>query len=78
MGKNVQDYMKLPYRMEITEDAEEGGYVVSFPDLPGCLTCGETIEEALSGIEDAKRVWFSAALESGIEILEPVEHTSVL
>ena len=57
--KTVDDYMKLPYRMEIYEDADEGGYVVSFPDLPGCLTCGETIEEALSMAEDAKREWIS-------------------
>lgn len=53
--KTVDEYMKLPYRMEIYEDAEEGGYVVSFPDLPGCLTCGKTVEEALSMAEDAKR-----------------------
>lgn len=63
--KTVDEYTKLPYRMEIYEDAEEGGYVVSFPDLPGCLTCGETMEEALAMAEDAKRTWFSSALESG-------------
>ena len=38
--------MKMPYRMEIVEDEEEGGFVVSYPDLPGCITCGETIESA--------------------------------
>ena len=71
--KTVDEYMKLPYRMEIYEDADEGGYVVSFPDLPGCLTCSETIEEALSMAEDAKREWISAALESGVTIREPSE-----
>ncbi len=69
--KRLEDYMKLPYRMEITEDTEEGGYLISFPDLPGCLTCGDTIEDALSGVEDAKRTWFAAALESGCDIREP-------
>ena len=61
--KTVDEYTKLPYRMEIYEDAKEGGYVVSFPDLPGCLTCGETMEEALAMAEDAKRTWFAAAPE---------------
>ena len=69
--KILNEYMELPYRMEVVEDKEEGGYVVSFPELPGCITCGETIEVALKNAEDAKREWLSAALEDGIEILEP-------
>ena len=39
----LNDYMSISYRMEIVEDKEEGGFVVSYPDLPGCITCGETI-----------------------------------
>lgn len=35
------------------EPAEEGGYVVSAPALPGCVTQGETREEALQMIRDA-------------------------
>jgi len=34
--------------MEIVEDKDEGGYVVSYLDLPGCITCGETIEVVLA------------------------------
>ena len=45
--KTLNDYMALPYRLEIVEDQEEGGYVVSYPDLPGCITCGDTIEEGI-------------------------------
>ncbi len=69
--KTVDDYMKLKYRMEIVEDPYEGGYVVSFPELPGCITSAETIEEALEMAEDAKKVWFEAAIEEGIEIQKP-------
>ena len=69
--KTLDEYMKLPYKMEIVEDKEEGGYVVSFPDLPGCLTCGETMETALANASSAKREWLSAALEEGVEIHEP-------
>lgn len=53
--KTLNDYLKLSYRMEIIEDQEEGGYVVSFPDLPGCLTCGETPAAALANADDAKK-----------------------
>ncbi len=69
--KTLNDYMSKFYRMEIIEDTEEGGYVVSYPDLPGCITCGETIEQAIANSVDAKRAWFEAALEEEIEIHEP-------
>ena len=37
----------------IFEPAEEGGYVVSVPALPGCVTEGDTFEEAVDMIKDA-------------------------
>ena len=66
--KTLSDYMKINYRMKIVEDAEEGGFVVSFPELPGCFTCGDTKEKAIANAIDAKRAWFEAALEAGMEI----------
>ena len=62
--KTISDYMKINYRMKIVEDAEEGGFVVSFPELSGCLTCGDTKEKAIANAIDAKRAWFEAALEA--------------
>ena len=70
--RTIDEYMKLPYKMEITPDIEEGGFVVSFPDLPGCLTVGDSVEDAIKSAEDAKRTWFEAALEDGVVINEPV------
>jgi len=35
------------------EEAEEGGYVVTCPALPGCISEGETRDEALANIQDA-------------------------
>ncbi len=72
MKKTIDDYMKLPYKMEIVEDPDEGGFVVSFPELPGCITIGDTIEEAIKNASDAKRIWFEAALEENIDISEPL------
>ena len=71
MMKTLADYMEMSYRMEIVEDKDEGGFVVSYPDLPGCITSGETIETAVANAADAKKVWLEAALEEGIPIQEP-------
>ncbi len=69
--KTLNEYHALPYRLELIPDPDEGGYIASYPELPGCLTCGETIESAVSNAEDAKKAWLEAAIESGIEIAEP-------
>ncbi|MBR2401299.1 MAG: type II toxin-antitoxin system HicB family antitoxin [Lachnospiraceae bacterium] len=71
MKKTLSDYMAMSYRMEIVEDKDEGGFVVSYPELPGCITCGETLESAVSNAVAAKSAWIEAALEDGIEIYEP-------
>lgn len=60
----------------IYEPAEEGGYVVSTPALPGCVTQGETFEEATSMIKDAIQGYLSVLKEEGEEI--PHEHSEVV
>ena len=39
--------------------------------MPGCLSAGETIDEAVANAEDAKREWLAAAIEDGYPINEP-------
>lgn len=41
----------------IFETAEEGGYNVSFPDFPGCVTFGKTFEEAKEKAEEILKLW---------------------
>jgi antitoxin HicB len=48
----------------------EGGYTVSVPSLPGCVTYGETFEEAISMSFDAIENWLAVAREEGIPIPE--------
>ena len=76
--KSIEEYMSLPYKMEIEPDSDEGGFVVSFPELPGCITCGETAEAAVANVIDAKKEWLSAAIEDGIDIPcpDPADHYS--
>ena len=71
MIKDLNYYMGLPYRIEIVKEQEEGGYVLHCPELPGCITCGETVQEGLEMLEDAKKCWFTACLEDGVPIPEP-------
>ena len=71
MNKSLEYYMDLPYRIEIVEDKEEGGYTLHCPDLSGCVTCADTVEDGLQMLEDAKRCWFTACLEDSIPIPEP-------
>lgn len=69
--RTIEEYMALPYRMEIVPDVEEGGFTAWYPDLPGCLTCAETLEGGIANAQDAKRAWLEAALAEGTEIVEP-------
>ena len=45
--------------------AEEGGYTVIVPALPGCSSEGDTEEEALENIKDAIKGWIAVAKKSG-------------
>jgi predicted RNase H-like HicB family nuclease len=64
---------EIEYRFTVrplTED-EGGGYLIEFPDLPGCMSDGETIEEAIANGEDAQRGWMAAMKEAGRPIPPP-------
>lgn len=74
--KTIEYYLSLPYRLEIIPDCEEGGYGARYPELPGCITCGETLDSVARNAEDAKREWLMAAIEDGIDIPEPATETS--
>lgn len=71
MMKTLNEYLDLPYRIEVIPDTAEGGYVASYPELPGCITCGGTAAEAIANAIDAKREWLAAALEDGVRIPLP-------
>jgi predicted RNase H-like HicB family nuclease len=71
MKKTLEYYLSLPYRLEIVPDVEEGGYGARYPELPGCITCSDTIEGIIANAEEAKRAWLKAALDDGFEITEP-------
>ncbi|HEY4995509.1 MAG TPA: type II toxin-antitoxin system HicB family antitoxin [Aestuariivirga sp.] len=52
---------------------EGGGFVATVPDLPGCMSDGETPQEALTNAQDAISAWIEAAKEMGRAIPPPTK-----
>jgi len=52
----------------IFEPAEEGGYTVYVPSLPGCISEGDTYEEALENVKEAIKEWIEVSEQFGDEI----------
>jgi antitoxin HicB len=70
---NIRDlnyYLHLPYKLVIVPE-EVGGFFAKIEELPGCMTQGETMDEVLRNIDDAKRLWLQTALEDKMEIPLP-------
>ena len=58
----------------------EGGYTITVPSLPGCISYGETFEKAMEMIKDAMEGWLAVAREEGVPIpdqFETVEVTAI-
>jgi antitoxin HicB len=60
-----------PFEMLPLSAEDGGGFLVIFPDLPGCLSDGDTPEEALHNGFDAARSWLLTAREFGDAIPQP-------
>lgn len=72
-NNNLEYYLSLkyPFKIEALSEEDGGGFFITYPDLPGCMSDGETVEETLKMGEDAKRCWIEAAIKDGVEIPKP-------
>ncbi len=61
--------MRYPIAIEPGTDATAWGVVV--PDLPGCFSAGDTVEEALVQTEAAVTAWIEATLDAGQAVPQP-------
>jgi antitoxin HicB len=66
----LEYYLSLVYSVTLDPDPE-GGYVAQIRDLPGCLTQGETLEETMANIQEARELWIETAYELGDPIPLP-------
>jgi antitoxin HicB len=66
------------YTIILYPDTEEGGYTVTVPALPGCITQGETIEEAIAMGKDAIQLYVETLLAEGLPVPEEQEHLQAI
>jgi predicted RNase H-like HicB family nuclease len=60
--------MKYPIAIEPGDDGRAFGVVV--PDLPGCFSAGDTLEEAIDNAGEAIELWLETAIDDGVPIPE--------
>ena len=70
LERQVHAILSRPYHRVITGEPVEG-YLGEVPELPGCVTAGETPDEALRNLDEAMAVWVESALVHGDPIPEP-------
>ena len=63
-------------RIRPLSDEDGGGFFAEVPELPGCMSDGETPQEALENAYDAIACWVEAAKEMGCAVPEPQLHRS--
>ena len=63
--------LSYPVIVSPRPEADGGGFVATVPDLPGCMSDGETPEEALTNVQDAIDAWLEAAGDLGRPIPSP-------
>ena len=72
----LEDYLmkEYPYKIEKLLIEDGGGYFITYLDLPGCMSDGDTLEEAIRMGEDARISWIENAIDIGKDIPEPNSH----
>lgn len=66
-----KDTLNYPFEIRPLTDEEGGGWLITFPDLPGCMSDGETVQEAVENGRDAALAWLRVAEERSLPIPEP-------
>lgn len=66
----MEDFMKIVYPVCFYEE-EEGGYSIDVPDLLGCCTQADSLEEAIEMAQDAALGWLTTSIEDGEDIPAP-------
>lgn len=68
--KDLNYYLNLNYPF-VLQECEDGTYFIKYPDLKGCMSVGNTIDEAIQMGKDALKLWIETAIEDGKSVPEP-------
>jgi predicted RNase H-like HicB family nuclease len=73
--KGLDYFLNLRYEISLSQhsDDDQTYWVAEIPDLPGCVADGQTPDEAVKELEEAKRLWIETQIEDGFEVPEPFE-----
>ena len=63
--------LEYPVQLQPLSQDDGGGWLAVVPDLPGCMTDGESPTEALDRVQDAIDAWRNAALEMARKVPAP-------
>lgn len=63
--------LAYPVIVSPLSEADGGGFAATVPDLPGCMSDGDTPEEAIANVQDAIDMWLEAARDAGRQIPPP-------
>jgi antitoxin HicB len=66
------------YTIILHPDSEQGGYTVTVPALPGCITEGDTVEEAIAMAKEAIQLYIESLIEDNQPIPEEREHPQAI
>lgn len=65
--------LRYPVVLQPLSEEEGGGWLAQIPDLPGCVSDGETPEEALRAVEEAQDAWLKVARARRVRVPLPVK-----
>ncbi|MFZ5784781.1 MAG: type II toxin-antitoxin system HicB family antitoxin [Pseudomonadota bacterium] len=61
----------MRYPILIEEGTDTAAFGVVVPDLPGCFSAGDTLDEAVEAAKEAAAAWIDTALDQGLPVPEP-------
>lgn len=70
MRQTLDSYLALEYPFHVAADPD-GGYVITFIDLPGCMTQVETLDEVGPAANEIRALWLETEYERGADIPLP-------
>ncbi|HEY6390695.1 MAG TPA: type II toxin-antitoxin system HicB family antitoxin [Bryobacteraceae bacterium] len=73
MKNNTRLINSFPFTIRPLSDEEGGGFMIEYPDLPGCISDGETPDEAIARGRDAIRAYLLSCAKHGDPIPKPSE-----
>lgn len=70
--------MNYTYTAIFTPNENLSKFYVRVPDLPGCITTGSSLQDAIDQITDAASGWLLVAEDEGLEIAPPTPQSEIM